>query len=174
MWSTDTERAGTVALTQSTIPSLALSLPCSLRVSLSPRSVSFPRVLETLEVQKAPSHTLTSQHSEFNSICVSRENFSFWSVCIFSAVDSVTHCGLTRKKKTLQRLWHLNIFVRKCRWAILPAITAGVNFLWQVYIVQCAAGSPGTFKMWLLMWLCLLFRMFIQTLFTLCTDTVRN
>lgn len=49
MWSTDTERAVTVALTQPTVPSpgsLALFLP----LSLSSRSVSFPRVLETLEV----------------------------------------------------------------------------------------------------------------------------
>lgn len=80
-------------------PPLALSPPSSLHVPLSPRTVSFPRVLETLEVREAPSHTLSAQSSEFYSICVSGENFSFWSVCVFPAVDSVTHWGLTRKKR---------------------------------------------------------------------------
>lgn len=78
-----------------------LSLLHTAVVSLSPRSVLFPCVLETLEVWEAPSHTLTSQCSEFNSICVSRENFSFCISLYCPSSRSVTHCGLTRAKKRL-------------------------------------------------------------------------
>lgn len=79
---------------------LWLSLLHSASVSLYPRSVSFPHVLETLEVREAPSHTL-SPYSALNLIASvsAGKTFHFWSVCIFPALDSVTHCGLTRKKK---------------------------------------------------------------------------
>lgn len=101
---------------------------CSLSSSLRLTSSRPPRVLETLEVQKAPSHTL-SPHSPLDLIAfVSRENFSFWSVCVFPAVGSVTHCSLT----TLQRLRHSSSFIRECRWAILPPIMAGVSVFFSI------------------------------------------
>lgn len=84
-------------------------------------------------------HSLTVQSSEFNSICVSGENFSFWSVCIFPAVDSVTHWGLTRKKRLYRGCDTWTILSGNVGGAIMPASTAGGNFLWHSFTVQCAA-----------------------------------
>lgn len=82
-----------------TLPGLSLLHSASL--SLSPLCFVPSCPWDTWSVRSTIPLSLTSQSSGFNSICVSRENFSFWSVCIFPAVDSVTHCGLTRKKKGL-------------------------------------------------------------------------
>lgn len=52
---------------------------------------------------RRPSHSRSPrQRSEFNCVCVSGENFSFWSVCVFTAVDSVSHCGPKKTGLTLQ------------------------------------------------------------------------
>lgn len=131
-------------------PSPASRTPLPLPLSL--RSVSFPCVLETLEVWEAPSHTL-SPHSALNLIaCVSAGKTFFDQFFIFPAVDSLTHCGPTReKKKSLQRPRHLSNFIRKCRWlTILPAITAIVNFLIAVlagfYSPVCGSRLPTFWK----------------------------
>jgi len=71
-----------VALTQPTVTSPG-SLLHSASVSLSPRSVSFPRVLETLEVQEAPSHTL-SPHSALNLIASVSAGKTFFDQFVFS------------------------------------------------------------------------------------------
>lgn len=100
MWSTDTERASSVALTQPTVPSPGpLSSIQPLCPSLSSHGFIPSCPWDTWSARSTIPHSLTAQSSEFNSICVSGENFSFWSVCVFPAVDSVTHWGLTRKKR---------------------------------------------------------------------------
>lgn len=130
-----------------TLPWLSLLHSASVSLSLSPRSASFPHVLETLEVREAPSHTL-SPYTALNLIAsVSAGKTFHFDQFVFSqqSILWLIVVWQEEEEKKKERL------CRGCNtWTILSGNVGGqfcqqlqpgwtFSQLWQAFTVQCAS-----------------------------------